>query len=152
MLKWYVLLLQSHPPYLENYKTPCWREELPSSYPYSHSFSMKYLYLKNRFLTSQVYFQAKIQNGEPWRLRCLPYFYVAGFTKCGTSDLYDKISQHPHVIREEFKELQWWKRRRVTVSHYGGMTAFITQVFWLSKIRNMGKTKLFCEPLRSQYV
>ncbi|XP_071951300.1 carbohydrate sulfotransferase 15-like isoform X2 [Antedon mediterranea] len=42
---------------------------------------------------------------------CLPYFYIVGFPKCGTTDIWDKIIQHPHVVATKFKEYQWWARR-----------------------------------------
>ena len=37
----------------------------------------------------------KSPNGN--KLQCLPYFYLAGIPKCGTTDLYDRISLHPQV-------------------------------------------------------
>ncbi|XP_033121630.1 uncharacterized protein LOC117120700 isoform X2 [Anneissia japonica] len=49
-------------------------------------------------------------NGSD-HLICLPYFYIVGFPKCGTTDLWDKIIQHPHVVATKFKEYQWWSRR-----------------------------------------
>ncbi|XP_041480638.1 carbohydrate sulfotransferase 15-like [Lytechinus variegatus] len=47
------------------------------------------------------------------RLRCLPYFYILGVAKCGTSDLWDKINAHPHVVRKLVKEPHWWTRYRL---------------------------------------
>ncbi|XP_071948202.1 carbohydrate sulfotransferase 15-like isoform X2 [Antedon mediterranea] len=44
-------------------------------------------------------------------LRCLPYFYVAGMPKSGTTDLFSKINSHPDVVHS-VKELHWWTRRR----------------------------------------
>ena len=43
--------------------------------------------------------------------RCVPYFFQVGFSKCGTSDLYRRILQHPHVAQTK-KEMQWFSRRR----------------------------------------
>ncbi|RUS85537.1 hypothetical protein EGW08_006680 [Elysia chlorotica] len=36
--------------------------------------------------------------------RCLPYFYLAGFPKCGTTDLYFRLQQHPFVVPAIQKE------------------------------------------------
>ncbi|XP_033119816.1 carbohydrate sulfotransferase 15-like [Anneissia japonica] len=44
-------------------------------------------------------------------LRCLPYFYVAGMPKSGTTDLLSKINSHPDIVPVS-KEIQWWTRRR----------------------------------------
>ncbi|XP_054770745.2 uncharacterized protein LOC129278624 [Lytechinus pictus] len=45
------------------------------------------------------------------RMRCLPYFYLIGMPKCGTTDMYEKITEHPAVVRLQ-KEPHWWTRRR----------------------------------------
>ena len=44
-------------------------------------------------------------------LRCLPYFFLIGFPKCATTDLYDRIAKHPHVVRSK-KEIHWFTRLR----------------------------------------
>ncbi|KAK3583200.1 hypothetical protein CHS0354_025717 [Potamilus streckersoni] len=38
---------------------------------------------------------------------CLPYFYVIGAPKCGTTDLFAKISVHPEFISPIVKEPEW---------------------------------------------
>ncbi|KAL3889980.1 hypothetical protein ACJMK2_002292 [Sinanodonta woodiana] len=38
---------------------------------------------------------------------CLPYFYVIGAPKCGTTDLFAKISMHPEFISPIVKEPEW---------------------------------------------
>ena len=50
-------------------------------------------------------------NGSE-RLLCLPYFYLAGFPKCGTTDLYLHMTQHHHIIPTVVKEPHWWTRGR----------------------------------------
>ncbi|KAK3762772.1 hypothetical protein RRG08_019510 [Elysia crispata] len=59
------------PPFLPEYKNPCWW----------HS------------------------DGRARKsLRCLPYFYLAGFPKCGTTDLYFRLTQHPFIVPALYKE------------------------------------------------
>ncbi|XP_025108548.1 carbohydrate sulfotransferase 15-like isoform X2 [Pomacea canaliculata] len=41
-------------------------------------------------------------------LLCLPYFYVAGVAKSGTSDLFRRIALHPDVMEGMKKEYHWW--------------------------------------------
>ncbi|KAL8609182.1 hypothetical protein ACOMHN_062422 [Nucella lapillus] len=48
------------------------------------------------------------QTGD---LRCLPYFFLAGFPKCGTTDMYQRIVAHPLVVHL-LKEPHWFTRRR----------------------------------------
>ena len=45
-------------------------------------------------------------------LLCLPYFYVAGMPKCGTSDIWDKLMEHPKIMRMR-KEPHWWTSGRL---------------------------------------
>ncbi|XP_011682709.1 carbohydrate sulfotransferase 15 [Strongylocentrotus purpuratus] len=44
-------------------------------------------------------------------LNCLPYFYVIGMFKCGTTDIWSKIVDHPDVV-DVPKEPHWWGPRR----------------------------------------
>ncbi|XP_053404995.1 carbohydrate sulfotransferase 15-like [Mercenaria mercenaria] len=45
-------------------------------------------------------------------LLCLPYMYLVGAAKCGTTDLYKKISKHPHFVKPRTKENNWLCDRR----------------------------------------
>ena len=59
-------------------------------------------YVTNRLSTSR----------RPWRLRCLPYFYLLGVTKSGTTDLYQSLLKHPDVHGGWVKEPMYWNRGR----------------------------------------
>ncbi|XP_072037396.1 carbohydrate sulfotransferase 15-like [Amphiura filiformis] len=51
-----------------------------------------------------------------WReennILCLPAFFLAGFPKAGTTDLWAKISAHHHVVHS-VKEPHYWKWRQI---------------------------------------
>ncbi|ELU03066.1 hypothetical protein CAPTEDRAFT_92334 [Capitella teleta] len=51
---------------------------------------------------------------KPWhnkRRRCLPNFYILGFSKCGTTDLYKTLHKHPNVSKNiPVKEPGFWNR------------------------------------------
>ncbi|KAL8560978.1 hypothetical protein ACOMHN_061192 [Nucella lapillus] len=49
---------------------------------------------------------------EKRELRCVPYFYLAGVAKCGTTDLSKRIRLHPDVFKGTMKEYHWWERFR----------------------------------------
>lgn len=49
------------------------------------------------------------------RFRCLPYFYIIGQPKCGTTDLFDRLRFHPDVRLALLKEPHWWSRKRFGV-------------------------------------
>ncbi|KAG2484068.1 hypothetical protein HYH03_017088 [Edaphochlamys debaryana] len=41
-------------------------------------------------------------------LRCLPYFHILGVSKCGTTDLYHRLSKHPQMFESRNKGPHWW--------------------------------------------
>ncbi|XP_033638929.1 carbohydrate sulfotransferase 15-like [Asterias rubens] len=49
-------------------------------------------------------------------LKCLPYFFLAGMPKCGTTDVYFKLAKHPQIHSScgiYRKGQLWWTRRRL---------------------------------------
>ena len=42
------------------------------------------------------------------RLVCLPAFFVAGFPKAATTDLYERMSKHQYIEPGNQKEHFWW--------------------------------------------
>ena len=44
-------------------------------------------------------------------LSCLPYFFIGGFAKCGTTELFAKLVFHPDIF-DGRKENHWWTRTR----------------------------------------
>ncbi|XP_064637907.1 carbohydrate sulfotransferase 15-like [Lineus longissimus] len=73
----------SQPPkfFIKSWKNPCWYER-----------------------TTQL--DAALQR--IFTLRCLPAFYIAGFPKCGTTDIWYRILQHPQVANFTKRESHWW--------------------------------------------
>ncbi|XP_050392574.1 carbohydrate sulfotransferase 15 isoform X1 [Patella vulgata] len=54
-------------------------------------------------------------EGNSTRVRCLPYFHLVGVDKCGTTDLWGRIRQHPQILPNAGiggKETHWWSWRR----------------------------------------
>lgn len=46
------------------------------------------------------------------RLRCLPYFYIIGFPKCGTTDLWERLIRHPQIVAKHKKESHYIDDKR----------------------------------------
>lgn len=44
-------------------------------------------------------------------LSCVPYFFVVGVFKCGTTDLFKRITRHPDVLMGQ-KEIHWFTKLR----------------------------------------
>ncbi|KAF6719305.1 Carbohydrate sulfotransferase 15 [Oryzias melastigma] len=104
--------------FLPGIKNPCWYEEYTgnrTSDPYrtnmygrySRRFRTVFQHLRSSFHKHLLYRKKKL-----YRMRCLPYFYIIGQPKCGTTDLYDRLRRHPDVKFTTFKEPHWWTRKR----------------------------------------
>ena len=52
------------------------------------------------------------------KLRCVPSFYLLGQVKCGTTDLFAKISRHPDVYQSTVKEQHFFSREWYTGDRY----------------------------------
>ncbi|XP_041803821.1 carbohydrate sulfotransferase 15-like [Chelmon rostratus] len=99
--------------FLPGVKSPCWYEEISSESstdPYRHSFYCHGSRCNNIKDKLPEYLQHR--DGKLFRLRCLPYFYIVGQPKCGTTDLYSRLRRHPQVQYSMIKESKWWNRRR----------------------------------------
>ena len=75
-------VLQKPLRFLANYKNPCWHETVQRG------------------------------NTNKTVLRCLPYYMISGQAKCGTTDLYFALIEHPSIEQCIVKDLQWWAIRR----------------------------------------
>ncbi|XP_069755845.1 carbohydrate sulfotransferase 15 [Narcine bancroftii] len=102
--------------FLQKVKNYCWYTK------YTETLSMD-LYKNNPYFLHHKHFQRifdyqknwkhlQHHNGEHERLRCLPYFYIIGQPKCGTTDLYNRLRQHPELSFSILKEPHWWTRKR----------------------------------------
>eukprot|EP00057_Strongylocentrotus_purpuratus_P034699 XP_796225.3 PREDICTED: carbohydrate sulfotransferase 15 [Strongylocentrotus purpuratus] len=66
-------------------------------------------------------FSSKMKN-PCWNIvkkkprQCLPYFYLIGMPKCGTTDLWNKLIRHPYIVYTH-KEPHWWSRTRIGHGH-----------------------------------
>ena len=108
-----VVYFQPHPPYLPNFRNPCWREELNMEQIYNTEYLLAGKGFMNRRLKEDArIFTRRFNRGIPWRLRCLPYFYIGGFVKAGTTELFHNIRKHPMVPQKNQKEIHWWSRYR----------------------------------------
>ena len=86
-------------------KNPCWYSNLTISTNLRRALLFDGLSGAKKFATGL--FQTR---GESRELYCLPYFFIAGFPKSGTTTLHKVLQQHPQIIPPSNKEPQWWTR------------------------------------------
>lgn len=55
-----------------------------------------------------------ISPEEEPRFVCLPYFYLLGLPKCGTTDLFLRLAAHPEIEAPRKKEIRWLTRGEFT--------------------------------------
>ncbi|KAJ8028302.1 Carbohydrate sulfotransferase 15 [Holothuria leucospilota] len=80
-------------------------------------------------------------------LSCLPYFFLAGMPKSGTTDIWGKLIQHPQILNS-VKEPHWWSRlfkakvrNKHRYSPFNGYTRFFKTFIWRYSKMNAKKTK-----------
>ena len=98
-----------HP--LENYRNPCWKSRLPPGQPMD-GYTMVCHWGADECARLKRIYQRRVQKNYTWRLRCLPYFYLAGVTRSGLTDVRFFLSRHPLIEKPLLSEINWWNRRR----------------------------------------
>ncbi|KAK7482991.1 hypothetical protein BaRGS_00025768 [Batillaria attramentaria] len=77
------------------------------------------------------------EENSSFGMSCLPYFYLAGLPKCGTTDLWNRICMHPDVAPTFPKETGWLTKFRFLKKQFGiGQYA----QFFASAIRRYGRS------------
>jgi len=84
-------------------KNPCWRSKERIHSRGSDQKSMR----GGRGDNEQ---EKEHEQGENNILHCLPYVYILGQPKCGSSDLYTRVSRHPDVYPPLKKEIRFFTR------------------------------------------
>ena len=83
------------------FKNPCWY----SNFRIPHlKGKVKKFYNESVQLCDLIKFN---KLNESKTLHCLPYFYIAGFPRSGTTALYSLINHHPQFTKPVHKEVHW---------------------------------------------
>ncbi|XP_042192529.1 carbohydrate sulfotransferase 15 isoform X1 [Callorhinchus milii] len=104
--------------FLQNVKNPCWYGKYTgtaSMDPYKNNAYFKHTrHFQTVFdyLRKIIWKHLQHRGDQHYRLRCLPYFYIIGQPKCGTTDLYNRLRLHPDISFSIVKEPHWWTRKR----------------------------------------
>ncbi|XP_053306106.1 carbohydrate sulfotransferase 15 [Spea bombifrons] len=104
--------------FIQSSRSPCWYTPFNGNYtadPYRTNAYARYakrLHSIFEEIRQGFWVQLQQRGEENYRLRCIPYFYIIGQPKCGTTDLYDRLRLHPEVRFSAIKEPHWWTRKR----------------------------------------
>ena len=120
----YIASLKSHLPdeYISEFRNPCWYSDLqiPSvikrlQFPgVSQKLDENSVKLKEKYIATRptsylrVPIRAHSDSSRERNLYCLPYFFLLGYAKTGTTSLYSLITTIKMFARPEKKELHWW--------------------------------------------
>ncbi|XP_041804038.1 carbohydrate sulfotransferase 15-like [Chelmon rostratus] len=105
--------------FLPGVKSPCWYKEISSERstdPYRNNHYCRSSPTRKTLcdkMRPNFHKHLQHRDGKLFRLRCLPYFYIIGQPKCGTTDLYSTLKMHPEVQSSIIKEPHWWTRKRL---------------------------------------
>lgn len=101
--------------FLKKYKNPCWQEPLYTTNVYQNNkYSLLSPNVRSTVIRLMTEWNTRLARDQiPQRMRCLPYFFIIGQPKCGSTDLFRRILQHPDVVSPPIKELHWWSRNRM---------------------------------------
>ncbi|KAK7460332.1 hypothetical protein BaRGS_00038920 [Batillaria attramentaria] len=106
---------------------PCTGPENPDVRPkLSAGFVGPFPYLAN--YKNPCWLEKSAFRAPKGRVRCVPYFYIAGCPKCGSTDLFYRITQHPQMASPSTKETRWFDRARFEGD--GSPTHFFENRYW----------------------
>ncbi len=97
----------------KTYKNPCWHANQTITDVLKDTFQM---HMEDQRLVTTKHYRPELlymlqpDNRRNSTLLCLPYFFLAGFSKCGTTTFYSILNHLKGVSRTELKELHWWGR------------------------------------------
>ena len=89
---------------MRNFKNPCWWEDIGKPPFYKENWLAKELHIAADLEALRL---REKRKGKKVQLRCLPYFHIIGFPKCGTTDLFYMLHSHG-LIHSTIKEKCYW--------------------------------------------
>ncbi|KAK2159460.1 hypothetical protein LSH36_152g00010 [Paralvinella palmiformis] len=128
---------------LPDYRTPCWNESLtvPDPYPLGTHLYIRFFSKNTKvrrsfqqtFEKSIAIFKNRLKTrSNKWRLRCLPFFYLIGINRGGSTSLWSSLISHPQLMGSgAAKELHYWDEVR-----YGAGLEEMGYGQYLALIRN----------------
>ena len=102
------------PSFLPEYKNPCWEadyrfehraRDLASAFRFDGAPDPKH---EKQVAISRVVVEDMQRGPGAKTLVCLPSFFLPGYSKCGTTELFKMLQAHPDFVPPASKELNWW--------------------------------------------
>ena len=82
--------------FINTFKNPCW---------YHGTDRPRWREFYDRKMESALLLPKDRASENSQVLSCLPYAYILGMPKCGTSDLFERLNRHPDVVMPFRKEV-----------------------------------------------
>ncbi|CAH1789496.1 unnamed protein product [Owenia fusiformis] len=99
------------PIFLSNYKTPCWLAPL-TEHDVIPNRQLKWASrMRDMIKHMTPLWIERLRRRVNYKIKCLPYVYLIGFPKCGTTDMIHRLHRHPDVAMSK-KEFHWWTKMR----------------------------------------
>lgn len=113
-------IFQELPPrgFLEDWKNPCWKADVDVSRILNEreavALKKRRKTLKRKGIVEEE--ETLEDTSAEASVHCLPYAYILGQPKCGTSDLFERLKMHPQIKMPARKEVRWFTRGEFTRS------------------------------------
>ena len=97
----------------DGFKNPCWYSNKTISHSEKRTLFRNIGPHRNTLNPQQIVsLTQRIEHAPKSNvLRCMPYFFIAGFPKCGSTSIHSALRRHPMiVVTATNKEPHWWTR------------------------------------------
>ena len=98
-----------------DFKNPCWYSNEAISESEKQVLFNNVGQYKNTLNPQQIVALTQHAEHKSTVLRCMPYFFIAGFSKCGSTSIHSALRRHP-MIAGTIKEPHWWTRVPLKIS------------------------------------
>ena len=93
----------------QKFKNPCWYPNFTLT-SYNKRTLKDKIHPAKQLDRSQQGIIRPESNTRSQQPLCLPYFFLAGFPKSGTTSLHEALRRHPQIVPPAVKEPHWWTR------------------------------------------
>ena len=102
----------------DEFKNPCWYSNKAISDHQKSILLKKVKLYKNSLNHQQIVNMTQQTEHTPKSnvLRCMPYFFIAGFPKSGSTSIHSALCHHPKIAQPIRKEIHWWTRVPLKIS------------------------------------
>lgn len=97
--------------YSEKFRSPCWYANQSTVRELNTTFQLQQHsdeLITTKHFRYDLLAEIKLSSERKMTLLCLPSFFLAGFSKCGTTTVNLILNRMEGIVPAEMKEIHWW--------------------------------------------